>query len=226
MTFDEKIKQAIAEDHEEYFGESYGVSKKHRFSISYKLCQAKMLRNYGKNISARDPGSVRRLKYVLVAVAVAVVLGTTAFAATSIGRFAFSKHSNYSRLFLENISSDKTIIEAYYGLPETEGWVITEYYANEESSVILYDRGDTYVDVSQKIIDTGRVHHINTEYADPEPLSVYEPNDGIYVDQGGGVTSIYWIYDGYLFEIGGNIDKDEAVNLAHSLKIIDLEKNL
>ena len=225
MTFDEKIKQAIAEDHEEYFGESYGISEKHRFSISYKLCQAKKFINYGKNISARDPKAVRRLKYVLVAVAVAVVLGTTAFAATSIGRFSFSKHSNYSQLFMENISSDKKIIEEYYGLPETEGWVITEYYADEESSLILYDRGDTHIDVGQEIIDRG-VHHINTEYADPEPLSLYEPNDGIYVDQGGGETSIYWIYDGYLFYLGGNIDKDEAVNLAYSLKIIDLEKNL
>lgn len=62
--------------------------------------------------------------------------------------------------------------------------------------------------------------NVNTEKAVVEPMSLYEENDGFFVDFGGGECALYWIYDGYLFDLGGNITKNEAINLAYSIKII------
>ena len=35
---------------------------------------------------------------------------------------------------------------------------------------------------------------------------------------------IFWIYDGYLMEIAGNLAKKDMLNLAYSTKIIDCQK--
>lgn len=35
---------------------------------------------------------------------------------------------------------------------------------------------------------------------------------------------IFWIYDGYLMEIAGNLAKKDMLNLAYSTKIIDYPK--
>lgn len=35
---------------------------------------------------------------------------------------------------------------------------------------------------------------------------------------------IFWIYDGYLFQITGSLDRNEIVDLAMSTKIIDCQK--
>ncbi len=44
------------------------------------------------------------------------------------------------------------------------------------------------------------------------------------MDYKNGEYSLYWRYDGYLFDLGGNIAKTESVNLTMSTKIIDLVK--
>lgn len=64
--------------------------------------------------------------------------------------------------------------------------------------------------------------NISTDRAKIEMLSLYSKNDGFMLDFGNDDSLIYWIYDGYLFSISGNIDKNEAIKLAHSTKIIDL----
>ena len=44
---------------------------------------------------------------------------------------------------------------------------------------------------------------------------------GIFISENNGECFAAWIMDGYVFTISGNIDKNEAIKLAHSTKIID-----
>ncbi|MCM1277100.1 MAG: hypothetical protein NC299_17360, partial [Lachnospiraceae bacterium] len=37
----------------------------------------------------------------------------------------------YSKMFIESLSSDKTKIEEYYGLPVEDGWEVTDFYADD-----------------------------------------------------------------------------------------------
>lgn len=64
--------------------------------------------------------------------------------------------------------------------------------------------------------------NINTEIADIEPISLYTENDGFILDYGNNGCLLYWIYDGYLLHISGNLNKNETINLAYSTKIIIL----
>ena len=76
---------------------------------------------------------------------------------------------------------------------------------------------------SQLLIDEGTITHINTEKADVEMLSLFSDNDG-FVMEFEQDSILYWIYDGYLIEIAGNVNKNELIDLAHSTKIINLPK--
>ena len=64
--------------------------------------------------------------------------------------------------------------------------------------------------------------NINTEDAVVESMSLYEENDGFFIAFKGGDCGLYWIYDGYFLRLHGDFTKNEAVNLAYSIKIINL----
>ncbi len=137
----------------------------------------------------------------------------------AIGRFSFDDKTDYSKLFIENLSSDKTRIEEYYGLPEEDGWEITNYSELSYCTLIEYARGDETVIFGQEIIQED-MGNVNTENAVVEPMSIYEENDGFFIRFKHGDCGMWWIYDGYLFHLAGNLDKSELVNLAYSTKIV------
>lgn len=83
-----------------------------------------------------------------------------------------------------------------------------------------YKRGDTIVAFTQEIIGSN-MGNIDTEFSDPVSVSVFEENDGIFIEHQTGDISLWWIYDGYLLSIGGNLTKNEAINLALSTKIVE-----
>ncbi len=60
---------------------------------------------------------------------------------------------------------------------------------------------------------------MNTENAVVEPMSIYEENDGFFIEFQNGDCGLWWIYDGYLLSLTGNLDKSGLLNLAYSTKI-------
>lgn len=62
--------------------------------------------------------------------------------------------------------------------------------------------------------------YIDTENTVVEPMALYEENDGFFIKHQNGSCSLYWLYNGYLFDLGGNITKKEAIDLALSTKTI------
>ncbi|MCM1167172.1 MAG: DUF4367 domain-containing protein [Lachnospiraceae bacterium] len=226
MTFDEKIAQAIKETFEERTERLMRVEKKHRFSLAYRLWERKTLRDLRRNRFDKR-WTLKRARKLIVSgmVSAALLVGGTAFAAVSLGRYGFVDKVDYSKLLLENHPSDKTTIEELYGLPEEDGWMLVDYdIVPLIGSTLTYQRGDIKVTLDQHIIHDGSMGQINTEKADVEMLSLYSENDGFVLEFENN-TLLYWVYDGYLLEIYGVITKNEAINLALSTKIVDFPKN-
>ena len=220
MNIDNMIVKALEEEFEERVKQCLANTKKHRFSLSYRLWERKMLHDLCRDqINMR--WTLKRARVIVVSwiTTALVLLGGTVYAVVNMGRYTFETKSEYSKLFIENLSSDKTYIEEYYGLPEEDGWLIVDYFNDEMQTVINYECEDKKVTFCQDVI-RGNMNHINTEDTVIEPISLYEENDGFFVAFKGGDSGLYWIYDGYFFRILGNITKNEAVNLVYSTKIM------
>lgn len=225
MTFDEKLAQALSNTAKARAEQMLVVRKEHKFSLAYRLWESRTLKNLSRN-RYDTRWTLRRAKRTVAAAMIAaasLLLGITASAIAIMGRFGFDPEPEYSRLLIESSPSDKTRIEEYYGLPEEDGWQIVDYYADDTEILISYECGEKKVIFNQRIMKEGAVGNINTEKTDPEPVSLYEKNDGFILVFRDDWCSIYWIYDGYLLDLSGNITKDEAMNLAYSTKIVNLE---
>lgn len=226
MTFDEIMKQALSETIDDRLEQMRTVTPKPKFSLSYRLWERKTLRDLRRN-RHNEHWTLKRARYIVAAMTVllSLLIGGTAYAAVVlIGRFGFEDRVDYSKMLIETHPSDKTTFEEYYGLPEEDGWELVDYNLSLPFTTVNYRRGEKEISFSQNIIDDGNMGQINTEYADVEIISLYTENDGFVLEIRGDWSGIFWIYDGYLLEITGNIDKNEAVNLAYSTKIVDLSK--
>lgn len=223
MTFDEIMKQALSETIDDRLEQMQTVTPKPKFSLSYRLWERKTLRDLRRG--RRDKRwTLKRARYVVVAMAIAfsLLIGGTAYAAVAlIGRYGFVDKVDYSKVLIETHPSDKTAIEEYYGLPEEDGWELTDSYMGTSFTFLNYEHGDIKISFTQEIIQIETMGNISTDRAKIEPLSLYEENDGFVLDFGKDGTLLYWIYDGYLFKLSGNINKIEAMNLAHSTKIVN-----
>lgn len=227
MTFDEIMKQALGETIDDRLEQMQTVTPKPKFSLSYRLWERKTLRDLQRD-RRNEHWTLKRARYIVVAMMVllSLLIGGTAYAAVVlIGRFGFEDRVDYSKMLIETHPSDKTVIEEYYGLPEDDGWELTESDIISSSSTLIYKRDSKEITFDQMLINNETILHISTDRAEIEPLSLYEENDGFVLDFGNDDTLVYWIYDGYLFEMSGNINKTDAINLAYSTKIIKLPKN-
>lgn len=222
MNIDEIIAKALEEEFEERVEQCCADTKKHRFSLAYRLWEYKTIRDLRKN-QHNNLWTLRKARHVVTAIIIvtSMLIGTTVYAAAVIGRYYFNTNPDHSRLFIENLSSDKTSFEEYYGLPEEDGWEIIDRYIDDTELLVNYRNGEKKVTFGQRIITEGTIGNINTEKTAPESVSLYEENDGFILVFHEDWCALYWIYGGYLFDLNGNITKTEAINLAFSTKIIN-----
>ena len=223
MTFKEKLKQALAENHDERMNRFAITEKKHKFSLAYRIWERRMLKNLrsGRPAPVWSLRKVRRVVTVaFFAVAVTFILTAGAVVGITIGRFSFNDKREYSELFMADLSSDKTRFEEYYGLPEEDGWEITDFGEVTGHVLISYKRGEEKVAFEQALIHEN-MGIVDTENAIIEPMSLYSENDGFFIEFQSGSCGLWWIYNGYLLNLISNLDKNELADLAYSTKIID-----
>lgn len=231
MTFDEKLTQALKESFEERVEQSISSPEKHRFSLSYRLWERKMLRDIRRN-RVDKRWTLRRARYAVVAMfaAFTLLVGGTAYGAAKIRGFRFEENPKQTNLFLESYSTDKTTFEELYWLPEDGGWILTNcglFGIDNNSLRLHFMRGDTLVIFYQNLIREYPMGHIFNEYPDIEMLSIYSENDGFITDHRGDGMTLGWLYDGYFFEIlCDDMSKDELIELAHSITTITPEELL
>ena len=151
MTVEEKLVQALKETFDEQTERIMKIVKPHRFSLAYRLWEHKTLRDLRRNrIDKR--WTLKKARYVIAALTVAasLLIGGTAYAAIA-GRFGFKDKVDYSKVLMETHPSDKTVIEEYYGLPEEDGWELTNCEIDVFGTMLGYQCGDTKISFSQDL---------------------------------------------------------------------------
>ena len=224
------LKQALDETADERAAQMLNVEKKHRFSLAYRLWERKTLRDLRRN-KEEKPLPLRKAKYALTAVIAAssLLLGVTAYAAiAAIGRFYFNEPSeskpNYSKLLIENHPSDKTAIEEYYGLDWDAKWTLNYSDTGAYTTLLYYTKEGRMISFSQNVIVESS--YIYTENSPIESVSLYEEDDGFFIEYQDGTAALYWIYDGYFFRMCGKLTKTEAMDLALSTKHVYLRDKI
>lgn len=208
MTFDELIAQGIRETLEEECAEYQTDGKKHHFSLAYKIARQ------GAIISARKraPLSIRRIKYILLAILF------TVFALLGFGLwrhfsgFSFNIFKDHSKVYISN-ENFKTKIEETYGLPEE--YELLSIEINGYSVRTTYNVDGNTVRLRQYV--SSKALYENTEKEDAEHITI-KSNDGYYINMI-EFSNLNWIMDGYHFTLSGKIDKNKTILLAESLKI-------
>lgn len=221
MTFDEMLAKALEESFDERMKRRMTVEKKHRFSLAYRLWEYRTLKGLRKKHYSKQ-WTLRKARYVVMIMMIvcSLLLGATAYAvAAAIARYSVDTKPFYSKLFIENLSSDKERLEEYYELTVDDGWEIVGCSADNIGMYIKYKRGENEVVFSQNVV-WGNTLNFDNQNTVIESMSVYEENDGFFIAfKNKKECGLYWIYNGYLFILFGDLDKNESVNWAHSIKI-------
>ena len=160
--------------------------------------------------------SVRKVKYLVIAVLLAIFLLVGFSLWLTISRFSFNFHQDYSDVYITPNEGDKIRIEEMYVLSDNMEFTLTERFIDDVDIISIYEKGESKVTLSQSVIDD--IHNINTEYSSPEPILI-QGFEGYYVQMSRSENLVVWTMDGYLFDIGGNISKNELIKLAQSTKI-------
>ena len=215
MTFDELIAQGIRDTLDEECAEYSPEGKKHHFSLAYKIARRSTIISAKK----RSPLSIKRIKYILLAILFTLfaLLGFSLW--RHFGGFSFNVFKEYSKVYITDDNA-KTQIEEIYGLPEeyellsiTEGkTLVTSQYQVNEKTVIL----------SQCL--TWSIVKTNTENNDAEYIKV-NGYDGYFINNYvDNEVNLSWKMDGYQFYLMGEIDKNAALILAESLIVRNFDK--
>lgn len=222
MTFDEKIAGEIRNTLDERYG-AYCVSDKiHHFSLAYKIKKHHTIHSIKNENVHRKGFSVRKVKYLVIAVLLAIFLLVGFSLWLSISRFSFNIHQDHSDVYITPNEGDKIRIEGIYVLSDNMEFTLTERFIDDVDIISIYEKGESKVTLSQSVIDD--IHKINTEYSSPEPI-VIQGFEGYYVQMSRSENLVVWTMDGYLFDIGGNISKNELIKLAQSTKIKKIVEN-
>ena len=220
MTFDEKLALALRETGGARY-EQYSVGRKHHFSLAYRLWRGRTIRSYGAEAAYSGRLTLRQMRHALLAIMLAgmALLGAAAYAVGSAIWYQLSHREDHSRMSVFCTSSDKEIIEEYYGLPEEDGWKIDYCYANDTLAITVYKRGEEKVFLSQIVVNK-RTWNINTEEVPAERISIFTEDDGLFLKYDDEYTLI-WFNDGCIFEMVGKFTKNEAVDMAKSMKKVE-----
>ena len=216
MKLDNMIADGIENTLDERLLQYTADLNKHHFSAFYKIRRHQTIRSVSLGQKAPRKLSVRRMRYVLLAVILAAFLLTGFSVWYSVGRFTFNVHSDHSVTYLSRTSDDKTKIESKYGLPYETGFSLTERQSDEEDVISVYQSGDTNVTLWKSVNDF--VQNFNTEYGSPEEIKINDC-EGIYIPENDSEGLVAWVMDGYLFTLNGNIDKMSLLNLAKATNV-------
>lgn len=215
MTFDELIAAEIRNTLDERCGEYMAADKGHCFSVAYRIKKRGVIRSAERGNKYKSRLSVRRVRYLVLAVLLAlfVLMGFSVW--LTVSQFLFNVHQDHSVVYITPDGDAKTSIEEIYGLPDDLGYEVTSHSESESNVITHYCLGEQKVMLRQTT--NWDRYYLNTEYGMPEPITV-NGNDGYFI-QIEDEFIMGWTADGYRFSFSGNIDKTEALKLVELIKI-------
>ena len=230
MTFDEKLAQALGDTFDERMEKRLTVTKKHRFSLAYKLWEHKTLKNLRKNRYDKR-FTLRRAKFVVFAAILVslMLLGATSCAVTSVCRYIFVTTKEHKKaLWMDIQPSDKPDFEELYVLSEDTGWQIVTFYPkpNELEYIVTFDTvykcDERKVFLTQEIVTGGYTNDVRAPSSAIKLTDVLGKNNAFFVKRDDVNCFLCWMYDGYFFKLYGDITEDEAIDLARSIKLLEM----
>lgn len=197
----------------EVFGEN---PVNHRFSFAYKMKKRALIKrcDRGQAQPVRCM-SVSRIKFAVLTIvlAAAMLMGFSLF--YSVDGFSFQKYPEYSKVYIHGADQLRPSIEVVYLISEEYGYTVSHKQISDEHISMKYTCGEKRFTFAQSVLNEAL--HVNTEGYFVEEIQI-NGNDGFYI-QMDDEAYLMWVEDGYVFEIAGKIDKDEAIKLAESTKI-------
>ncbi|MCH5206728.1 MAG: DUF4367 domain-containing protein [Oscillospiraceae bacterium] len=215
MTFDDLIVQGMRGTLEEKRNVYRLDEKNHLFSIAYKIRRKSIIRSS----RSKTRFTVRKIKYILIAVIMALFVLTGFSLWRYFGGFYFNFLEDHSTVFFKG-ENFKTTIEEVYGLPEE--YELLKISSEKYNVISKYLINGEIITLTQNL--SSLVEGVNTENCEVEYLTI-NGNDGYYINMFEDVVYLTWVNDGYLFTLIGKIDKNAAIFLAKSLKIRNFDKN-
>lgn len=214
MTFDDLIVQGIRGTLEEQRDGYRLDGKNHLFSIAYKIRRRSIIRSS----RSKTRFTIRKIKYILIAVIMALFVLTGFSLWRYFGRFYFNVLEDHSTVFFQG-EHFKTTIEEVYGLPEE--YELLSITINKFDVLSQYTVYGEIITLNQDL--SSLVEDVNTENCEVEYLTI-NGNDGYLIHMFEDDVNLAWVNDGYIFTLSGKIDKNAAIFLAESLKIRNFDK--
>ena len=215
MTFDDLIVQGMRGTLEEKRDGYRLDGKNHLFSIAYKIRRRSIIRSS----RSKTHFTIRKIKYILIAVIMALFVLTGFSLWRYFGRFYFNVLEDHSTVFFKG-EHFKTKIEEVYGLPEE--YELLKISSEKYNVISKYLINGEVVTLNQGL--SSLVEDVNTENCEVKYLTI-NGNDGYLIHMYEDVECLTWVNEGYIFTLSGKIDKNAAVFLAESLKIRNFDKN-
>ena len=194
----------------------------HHFSLRHRKVIKKILSvNHPKRDSLRSLSPSKRI--VIVSVLIFLALFTITAATVAIKGFIQKEHRDNTQLFAANIEGSPSKIEHRYYLSEIpDGF---EVYDEDISITYVYVR---YINLNNDSITFYQnVKENYNQHFDNERTSFEEVdingNYGLYLDLGKEKSKrgdLVWDDGDYIFEINGDLPKNELINLAKSAKFL------
>lgn len=230
----ESVLKSILEEYAEEEWARYADVPEHVFSRKHNRSMKRIFRLYDKNTSQfRNyfvPSPMPKIKYtpkklmlILLIAFLAVLAGCSATYFIS-QNFIGEVYSDNTELFPINLENCPATIEEKYYLPdipeEYEVLETTSSPFNEDICYIDKKTGKT-ISFGQYVKDEYLSFHLNTEKGKLVEIDINE-HKGILLDLSSekqDSTYLIWDNGDYILEIGGDITKEELINLAKSAEI-------
>lgn len=204
----DKLEIALRELDEEWLATLPPVEKKYEHELSKKFLRWEQRVIYGKKSPAN-----KVLKAILIAAALLVLFSVIALSTTKGREFAtqFFKDSAIYSLYAEHSQDVQALNVAY--LPE--GFVLKNTYKDEIMIDYQYSNSAKWLDVRKQFIETtAKFDYFDGAY------KIVKSNGISYIvtlaDE--NIHNVIWNYNGYYYQVSGNIDKDTALKIAFSVE--------
>ena len=204
--FDEMIKEALRADFEREIGLAL-----EEFPLDHKFSR-RHLRQMKRLFRLSEEKSSFRKRIFIAAVAVlaaAILLAGFCFFAM-INGFAFRIYPDHSSVTGFDIQNPAQNMDSIYSLSEESGYELVSRDIGLSFCVTLYRKNEKQLTLTQSLPSLS--FNVNTENKTVEEIAVKGCN-GYFICMDGD-SLLCWAMDGYVFMIEGNIDRNEAAELA------------
>ena len=216
------LERALGEVYKREFSE-FDNAPDHRFSLKHRIKMRRTFNLFKK--SCLKTQTVRiSLKRKLAAVAVIIILAVSGCAAVIIGRFVSEERNEGGVISALNTDDGKPLIDELYFISELPAGYALGYESdlgeaeNKLFYRIYYNDKNSALTLYQYTYETFEIR-FSLDYTNIEQVTINQ-TAGYYIHQAmSSFGSIIWCGGGYVFEVDGNMPRDELIRIAQSVEI-------